>query len=142
VKRATLVATLLVLAGCGESIEVVLLDRLTTPPGSSVVRDDRIDLEEGTAVAIQLQAFTDRPNLDDSECCTDSCQQRCFDDAEDPDDVYIFITGPADLVRLEDERQFLIVGLAEGEGELVVSVDGAAGEIVIPLTVTAQRLEP
>jgi hypothetical protein len=142
VRRGGLAATLLVLAGCGESIEVVLLDRLTTPPGSSVVRDDRIDLEEGTALAIQLQAFTHPPNPDDSECCTDSCQQRCYDEAEDPEDVFAFVTGPADLVPLEDGRQFLIVGLGEGEGELVVSVDGASGEVVIPLRVTAQRSEP
>lgn len=52
------------------------------------------------------------------------------------------MTGPADVVPLEDGRQFFIVGLAEGEGELVVSVDGATGEVVIPLRVTAQRLEP
>jgi hypothetical protein len=135
-------AALLALAGCGESIEAVLLDRLTIPPGSSVVRDDRIDLEEGTALAIQLQAFIDPPDHDNSFCCTDSCQERCYEDAEDPDEVDVFVTGPAELVPLEDSRQFLLVGLEEGEGELIVSVAGASGEIVIPVRVTAQRLEP
>ena len=140
-KNSLFVAPLLLAIGCTPQIETVVLDQLSEPPIAAIIRDDRVELYEGTAVGFQLQAFTETPDDPQVECCGADCSQLCtnYENAEEPDEVGVTGEGSVEVWPLEDEpNQFIIVATRVGSGVIVVTAEDAEGFYEIPVTVLEQ----
>lgn len=131
----------LVAIGCTPEIETVVIDQLSAPPIPAILRDDRIELYEGTSVGFQLQAFTESPDDPQVECCGADCSQRCtiYDNAEEADEVGVTGEGAVEVWPLEDEPgQYIIVATRVGKGVVVVTAEDADGFYEVPVTVLEQ----
>jgi hypothetical protein len=140
-KNSLVLAPMLLAIGCTPQIETVVIDQLSEPPIAAILRDDRIELYEGTAVGFQLQAFTETPDDPQVECCGADCSQRCtiYDNAEEADEVGVTGEGAIEVWPLEDEEnQFIIVATRVGSGVIVVTAEDADGFYEIPVTVLEQ----
>lgn len=136
-----LVAPALFALGCTQHIETVVIDQLSEPPLATIVRDDRFELYEGTAVGFQLQAFTEEPDDPDIQCCGGDCSQSCtvYENAEEADEVGVTGEGSVEVWPLEDEPgKFILVATRVGEGVVVVTAEDAEGFYEIPVTVLPQ----
>ena len=126
--------------GCSEHMEGVVVSQLTTPPLDAHASDGRIELYEGTAVGIQLQAFTERPDNPHYKCCGSNCIQQCrqFDNALDTADVSVGGDGAVTVLSAEDAGVYIVVAQHVGQGRVIVTADGVDGEYDLPVTVRAQ----
>lgn len=141
---ALVFAPALLALGCSQQIETVVINQMSEPPIAAIVRDDRIELYEGTSVGFQLQAFTETPDDPQVECCGADCSQRCttYENAEEADEVGVTGEGSVEVWPLEDEPdQFVIVATRVGEGFVVVTAEDANGFYEIPVTVLPQPAE-
>lgn len=125
---------------CTPEIDAVVVSQLTDPPLDAHASDSKIQLYEGTAVGIQIQAFTDRPSDPEFHCCGADCKRQCreFDNALDADGVNVGGEGVITVLPTEDVGIYIVSAESVGKGRVVISSEDADGEYDIPVTVLAQ----
>lgn len=106
--------------GCAPSYGTVELQPLSTPPVSVTVRDFLVEMPAGIAVVVEASPESDNANDYDDTYRLDLI-------AKDRDVFTVY--------RREDRREFVFVGIAEGETCLEVIIDGTPMDC-IDVTVT------
>lgn len=136
---ALLVALVALISGCGEELVAATVTQLSDPPLATKADADGIELFGGTGLGIQIAAYTEDPGpgADNTQTCDGSCEGR--PEPIDASAVDVVSDGGAiDLFKVED-GVYIVVGVAPGEGTLIVSSSEADGFIEIPVTVVPQK---
>ena len=105
---------------CAPAYGTVEIEPISTPPVSVTVRDFLIEMPAGIAVVVQATPRSDNANDYDETYKLDLISR----------DRDVFT-----VYRREDRREFVFVGIAEGETCLEVIVDGTPHDC-IDVTVT------
>lgn len=138
-RAALVVAALVVMSGCGESLVAATVTPLSDPPLATKADSDGIELFDGTGLGVRIAAYTEDPGpgADNAQTCDGSCEGR--PEPIDADAVDVVSDGAAiELFKVED-GVYIVVGVSPGEGALIVSSSDADGFIEIPVTVVPQK---
>lgn len=125
-------------SGCTPDIEAVTVTPLTTPPLALEAGANGIEIFDGTAVGLEILAYTEDPGPQGEN--TQTCDDDCGGDADpiDPSEVDITFSGEAiDVYRVDDDI-YIVTGVKPGEATLFVTSSEANGTIQIPVTVVSQ----
>lgn len=107
-------------AACAPSYGAIDIEPISTPPVSVTVRDFLIEMPAGIAVVVQVSPRSDNQNEYDDTYKVDLISQ----------DREIF-----NVYRREDRREFVLVGVAEGDTCVEVRIDGSPQDC-IEVTIT------
>jgi hypothetical protein len=138
--KLALIPLFAMLAACEPDIETVVVSQLTDPPLGGIAEDDRIEIYEGTAIGIQLQAFTEEPEDPSYVCCGADCDRQCrkFENAIDAEEVTVGGEGSVTVFETEDADVFIVIGERAGDGIVVVTAEDTDGFYEIPVRVVEQ----
>lgn len=129
--RALFLGLALAVTGCSQRLEAITVEPLTTSPLDMTVTRQTIATFEGVGIAIRLRAYTQDPEQSNDPSNPPP--------PEDSADVHVVSENEAVLtVHRVKGSTYILTGTGAGHTRLRVTDDGADGEILVDVLVSAQ----